>query len=424
MYYEIDNKQIGKYLSKLIEQDYSSTRQFCIDCLKFTNKDNEPNETEIKNMENRLSQIKKGTKSIQIYDLPIFTEILRVSCEQILSGGKNNRVNNDYESRLTNYSVAKSKDKKIWKDYIDRPDNAICNPDEFGKTVLDYAIEFDNDKFIIFLFENKYIWFYSTRYYDGGLDIGTIINRPIFYDEEGEDIEHNKMAMEYEDIMRLRKQLGMYIIKIAIKHGNIDILKASKALEVPEKWWKFGPYHYSLSVYSKYDEEYSKEVLRSIATTSNDEVIEYFTDEFEKDLRYDLMTFNAGNHVHIFVFPYISQLLDLMVENNSKYLKKTLEKLIKHNKNIKKNIIDFAAYTKEINKQTGWEYAKEEVNFYSDTNVVQTIYSTLPYDDMKNVISNIAVVSVRSSDPEINRLIDELNGVYNNIKSMCTSIRD
>ena len=53
--YEIKNEQIGSYFSKLIEQNYSSTRQFCIDCLKFTNKDNEPNETEIKNMENRLS---------------------------------------------------------------------------------------------------------------------------------------------------------------------------------------------------------------------------------------------------------------------------------------------------------------------------------------------------------------------------------
>ena len=113
-----------------------------------------------------------------------------------------------------------------------------------------------------------------------------------------------------------------------------------------------------------------------------------------------------------------------MVENNSKYLKKTLEKLIKHNKNVKKNIIDFEAYAKEINKQTGWEYARKDVNFYSDTNVVQTVYSTLPNDDIKNVISNIAVVSVRSSAPEINRLIDELNDVYNNIKSMCTSIRD
>ena len=98
--------------------------------------------------------------------------------------------------------------------------------------------------------------------------------------------------------------------------------------------------------------------------------------------------------------------------------------MIKHNKNVKKNIIDFEAYAKEINKQTGWEYARKDVNFYSDTNVVQTVYSTLPNDNMKNVISNIAVVSVRSSAPEINRLIDELNDVYNNIKSMCTSIRD
>lgn len=429
--YEIKNEQIGSYLSKLIEQNYSSTRQFCIDCLKFTNKDNEPNETEIKNMENRLSQIKKGTKSIQIYDLPIFTEILRVSCEQILSGGKYNHVNNDYESRLTNYSVAKSKNKRIWKDYVDRPDNAICNPDEFGRTVLDYAIEYDNDEFIRFLLDNEYIWFNSTNYCDGGLDVGTIIRRPVFCDIRlpvfrGLDVS-TKDAIEYGDILRLRKQLGMYIIKIAIRHKDIAIIEESKAREVPEKWWYFGPYNYHNNVIGfgeeLYKEEYTKEVLKSIAT-SNAKVIEYFTDEFEKDLKYCQMTGNFVNTVHIFVFPYISQLLDLMVENNSKYLKKTLEKLIKHNKNVKKNIIDFEAYAKEINKQTGWEYARKDVNFYSDTNVVQTVYFTLPNDDIKNVISNIAVVSVRSSAPEINRLIDELNDVYNNIKSMCTSIRD
>ena len=98
--------------------------------------------------------------------------------------------------------------------------------------------------------------------------------------------------------------------------------------------------------------------------------------------------------------------------------------MIKHNKNIEKNIIDIATYAKEIYKQTGWKKYVEEINFYSDTNVVQTMYYTLINDDIKNVISNIAVVSVRSSAPEINRLIDELNDVYNNIKSMCTSIRD
>ena len=354
--YEIKNEQIGSYLSKLIEQNYSSTRQFCIDCLKFTNKDNEPNETEIKNMENRISQIKKGTKSIQIYDLPIFTEILRVSCEQILSGGKNNHINNDYESRLTNYSVAKSKNKKIWKDYVKRPDNAICNPDEFGRTVLDYAIEYDNDEFIRFLLDNEYIWFNSTNYCDGGLDVGTIIRRPVFCDIRlpvfrGFDVS-TKDAIEYGDILRLRKQLGMYIIKIAIRHEDIAIIEESKAREVPEKWWYFGPYnhHNNATGFGEelYKEEYTKEVLKSIATSN----------------------------------------------------------------------------AKEINKQTGWEYARKDVNFYSDTNVVQTVYSTLPNDNMKNVISNIAVVSVRSSAPEINRLIDELNDVYNNIKSMCTSIRD
>ena len=87
MSYQIDNQEIGAYISGLIEREFKSARQFCIAYLQ-TSGINEPTGEEIQKMANRLSQMKKGTKGIQIYDLPIFSELLHVSFEQILSAGK------------------------------------------------------------------------------------------------------------------------------------------------------------------------------------------------------------------------------------------------------------------------------------------------------------------------------------------------
>lgn len=85
--FSIDNKAIGAFISRLIEEKFESARKFCIAYLR-TDRKRDATEDEIRNMANRLSQIKKGTKAIQIYDLPIFSDLLDVSFEQILSAGK------------------------------------------------------------------------------------------------------------------------------------------------------------------------------------------------------------------------------------------------------------------------------------------------------------------------------------------------
>lgn len=87
MSYQIDNRKIGAYISGLIEREFESARQFCRVYLQ-TRDGNEPTTEAIQNMANRLSQIKKGTKAIQFEDLLIFSELLHVSFEQILSAGE------------------------------------------------------------------------------------------------------------------------------------------------------------------------------------------------------------------------------------------------------------------------------------------------------------------------------------------------
>ena len=114
------------------------------------------NDDEIRKVQNRLIQIIKGNKSIQIYDLPIFCELLDVTCEEILSAGENFA---ESSKRMTNYSIAFSNDENEWLKYINREDKLILNSDEYGNTVIDYAIKFKNYKFLKFLIEKGFIWF-------------------------------------------------------------------------------------------------------------------------------------------------------------------------------------------------------------------------------------------------------------------------
>ena len=69
-----DNKEIGAYLKKSILSKYRSCRQFCIAYLKFSGDDENPDE--IRKLTNRVSQIINGKKTIQTYDLPLFSELL------------------------------------------------------------------------------------------------------------------------------------------------------------------------------------------------------------------------------------------------------------------------------------------------------------------------------------------------------------
>ena len=153
---EEDNAKIGRYLSDLIDQKYESKRKFCRAYLEAAKK--EPNNENLTNMANRLSQIIKGNKAIQIYDLPYFTNLLGVSCEQIISAGE---YSVPLTKRVTNYSIACSKDPAKWEAYINREDKLILNSDEYCKTVIDYALEFANYEFLKYLMDKGYVWFDS-----------------------------------------------------------------------------------------------------------------------------------------------------------------------------------------------------------------------------------------------------------------------
>ena len=355
-------------------------------------------------MANRLSQIKKGTKSIQIEDLPIFSELLHVSLEQILSAGEHGEPKS---SRMTNYTVAQSHSKAEWTAYIAEKGQPILNPDEYGKTVLDYAIMFGNYGFLKFLINENYIWFDSRQDKDYIMTFGAGTNiQRIKFEEHDNGVFIRKPDMDdLRHKLATEDQLRMYIISFAADHNDLPMLEKLRAREIPELYYKA---HYLSCACPDFDIHYDKNMVSHIAKSS-DKVLDYFTDCFE--IRDRVRYKDGSNRKHIFVFPYISQLLDKLIENNSTFLKTALEKSIEHNEDtweklkalIKESVNDGCYYG---------DYWKKEVDFHENGNIVH-FRNPLA---VTGIITNIAKTTKKFSDSQINRLINKLNDSYNRIK--------
>lgn len=403
MSYQIDNRKIGIYISGLIEREFKSTRQFCRAYLQ-TEGINEPTREDIQKMANRLSQIKKGVKAVQIYDLPIFSELLHVSCEQILSAGECGEPKN---GRMSNYTVGQSHNEAEWFAYINEKDQPILNPDEHGKTVLDYAIMFGNYDLLKFLVNQNYIWFDSRKDKDYVMTFGagTSIQR-IKFEERDNGVFIRKPDMnDLQYKLATEDQLRMYIISFAADHNDLSMLKKLRAREIPELYYKA---HYLSCACPDFDAHYDKNMVSHIAKSS-DKVLDYFTEPFE--IRDQIRYKDGSNRKHVFVFPYISQLLDMLIENNSPFLKTALEKSIKHNESTKEKLKSLIKNSINNGCYYG-DYWKKEVEFHENGNVVH-------FRDplaVAGIITNVARVTRKSGNPQINFLIKRLNDSYKRIK--------
>lgn len=400
------NKEIGKYLSNLIIKKYPSVRQFGKACIEADGRiaDNE----EMRKASNRLSQILKGTKSLQISDLPIFTKLLDVSCEELLSAGKCFTTTSNH---LTNYSIATSKDPKLWNEYVEREDKLILNADEYGKTVIDYALNFQNYDFLKFLVDNKYIWFVGTDKSDlfhYGFGAGT-------------NIERNPLRLHNLNILETKMQehheLRMKMITLAIEHNDITMLTKLHAREIPPLYQAC----FYTSIPDDINAFFDPALIAALANAS-DEILEYFSNEFEiTDYR---------DRTNRFVFPYISELIDVLLENNNDYAEWVIKNAIKHNQYVYDHLCKlFEPAVKDYKKQLGFlkhedlkgtieKSILEDVHFCANSSLIK--YLGRYTADM--MVSNLVRVSATSNNVKITHLIQELNDLYSKIKTITPKI--
>lgn len=403
------NEEIGEYLNYLISQKYSSTRKFCKDYLRLDKRS--INDDEIRKMANRMSQIIKGAKAIQTYDLPIFTELLDVTCEQILSAGEYCIPKNQ---RTTNYSIAFSKSKKDWDEYIKREDKLILNPDEYDKTVIDYAIEAGNYKFIKYLLDKKYIWFVDNEH-----------NHTYFYKTFGAGTSIKRRELGCHDLLQYKlnteDNLRMDVIALAAANNDFKTLELLRAREIPML--------YNIVQYTSWgnlDSEnvYDASRLVKIIADSSDEIIEYFTTPFQVT---DPRTYeNSIARSYTFVFPFYSELLAELIKRNHRYAEFALRTAIEHNLNTYKRLKELIEssvkdetkyyrnadenYLAKIKKETLARAAKE-MEFYDKLHVLS--YWAFPSEHM--IKTNIVSACVKSGNLIINHLIDDVNSLYEKI---------
>lgn len=400
------NTKIGKHLSDLIKNsEYKNDRQFGIAYLNL--RDGEANPDDIQKMQNRICQIKKGNKGIQIEDLPIFSELLGVSIEDILSAGT---ALAPASNRKSNYSIAFSKDPAEWESYIQRDDRLILNPDEYNKTAIDYALEAGNYSFLKYLTDKGYIWFVGDdkKEYYIGFGAGTSIKRREigFHD-----------PLEYR--MKEQDDLRFKMIALAIRNKDFEMLNTLHAREIPLLYTINPIQHWTLKDKQLPSSANIEQMIETIASSENT-AISYFFEEFETEAESNALR-------STFVFPYAGKVLDTMItEKRIAESKRFLEKAIDHNKKVQKCLKKLVDKSKTRCKELNSDLpdssyyddayfrreALREYHFYSDTGFV-AYYMPFYVKNATGFITNVINVTVSSKDTEVQFLIDELIKSYN-----------
>lgn len=358
-------------------------------------------------MQNRICQIKNGKKGIQIEDLPIFSDLLGVSFEDILSAGI---ALTPVLNRKTNYSIAFSKDPAEWEAYIKRDDKLILNLDEYDKTAIDYALEAGNYPFLKYLTEKGYIWFVGEdkKEYYLGFGAGTSIKR--------RDIG---LIDTLDSRMKSQDDLRFKMIALAIRDNDSEMLNTLHAREIPLLYTINPIQHWTLKDKQLPTSSIVEQMIDSIAASENT-AISYFFEEFDTEAELNSLR-------NTFVFPYAGQVLDALISNKRTFESKLfLEKAIDHNKKVQRKLqklVDKSkASCKELYSATpNNNYYDEayfrreawrECYFYPENGFI-AYYMPFYSKNTTGFITNVINVTVSSPDKEVQFLIDELKEIYN-----------
>ena len=395
------NDKIGAHLKCAInKKGYRSVRQFGKSCLEEQNLPTD--EEELRKTSNRLSQILNGKRAVQLEDLPVFSKLLDISCEEILSAGESLSVS---LNRVTNYSIALSQDEKEWKEYLNREDQLILNADEYGKTVIDYAFEHENYDFLKYLTEKKYIWFVGTDendLFNGNFGAGTSIER-------NTNLMRNLNLLDSK--IKEHYEFRMKMITLAIKKKDIKMLTELRAREIPSLyqacWYSCTP--------AECEKYYDEELIFALADAS-DEILKYFSNEFEIVDRIGI--------VNKFMFPYINQLADILIKTNNRYVEWVLKGALRHNQYVLEKLHSLLHTSVEHYKDRFSESIQHEpfkkniiksivrdLVYYNDGELVS--YRTVHAKD--GIITNLVRVTAKSEEGNTNRLIQEVNETYDKI---------
>ncbi len=401
MFRTATNEEIGKYLFKLIDEKsdkFKSGRDFCKQYL-FLEKGEQPSDDEIQKQANRLSGIKSGKYGLQIQDLGYYTELLEITCEELLSAGKSKPA---FPDRYSNYTFAHSTDRGYWERYINNDDKLFLNADEYGKTILDYAFECENYGLIKFLTENNYITIVDN---DSSKDYVMTFMPP---DKAMKYMSRN--ANKLNDEIINNDKIRTTVVALAIKKNDKYFLTKLRAREIPALY-SVCEYGFSTQ-FDNFESSYNDKLTNAVANADK-EILGYFSEPF---------SIKSEHSEGVFIYPFLGRLLDKMISENNKNTVYVLERTLDYNSNVLNELSEKIAQSYIMYKK----YCDDKEAFsgavkYFDMND-NGVFTFMNYDpsDTSNLIkmkSNVIHISKKSKDEKINELISKINKIYFAIKN-------
>ena len=401
MFRTATNEEIGKYLFKLIDEKsdkFKSGRDFCKQYL-LLEKGEQPSDDEIQKQANRLSGIKSGKYGLQIQDLGYYTELLEITCEELLSAGKSKPA---FPDRYSNYTFAHSTDRGYWERYINNDDKLFLNADEYGKTILDYAFECENYGLIKFLTENNYITIVDN---ENTKDYVMTFMPP---DKAMKYMSRN--ANKLNDEIINNDKIRTTVVALAIKKNDKYFLTKLRAREIPALY-SVCEYGFSTQ-FDNFESSYNDKLTNAVANADK-EILGYFSEPF---------SIKSEHSEGVFIYPFLGRLLDKMISENNKNTVYVLERTLDYNSNVLNELSEKIAQSYIMYKK----YCDDKEAFsgavkYFDMND-NGVFTFMNYDpsDTSNLIkmkSNVIHISKKSKDEKINELISKINKIYFAIKN-------
>ena len=401
-------KEIGSYFAGLVEKsNFKSMRQFGKAYLELLGKST--GDTELQIMSDKLSKIKKGTGSITVEDLPVFTHLLNVTCEELLSAGEFVVPSADY---MTVRQFAASDDSREWERFVQRKDRPFLNCDEFGKNAIEYALEFKNYALLKYLMEKGYIWFVGPDpdKYSRNFTAGTSIERRKPY-------ELDNLTYDIQDVTKDSDRLRREMICLALEYKDLEMLTTLRAREIPTL--------YGMTIFSMDGAEVTtfrdEEMIRRIAA-ADDSVIDYFSREFTIQERY------CSERTDTYIFPYIGSVAELLIKENHPCAEAVLKRCAEHNRKFLQQLEDAVDEIKQdyIRMHEAWNEkfspTEEELYQYS----VRSICFCGKNDNViswstrsgNGSITDLVLIGCDSESFRLAPLIDDINGSYNRVMEL------
>ena len=407
--YELNDKKIGAHLKELIdERGYKSTADFCrrylIEKYNTVNYTEDKLNEDLKTAKNTFSKILNGKQRITLEQLPILSKLLCVSCEEILSAGKHYAPTRNH---VTNYDIAQSHDREVWNEYMKREDKLFLNCDEYRKTVIDYALEFNNYKFIKYLLDEEYIWFVDNSkegygpYYGAGTSIKQNLGR---FDNDTDSF----IPREFHEQDRLRTQTAV----LAIENGDCDVLELLRARETPEINLAFS----TTPNYHDLKNSRNENLIEAIAISNDKRIIDYFTEEYVLPDKYKIED-------RLFVFPFLGEVIEKLIKNKNAFAETVIRRAIEHNQNVYEKLsalIDVEYnYLQSIGTRgTEKEIKNQIVRYFRHDDSSDCVSLSIIAVPHKAFVGNIIKSESNKLSSEETKYIEELNRSYYKVISL------